>query len=900
MSDPLSIPGGVVGIISLGIQVCQGLVWYLQSFKGRDEEIQESLKEVQTLVSTFYSLKDVLTKIDKTSCETTAIRRCLQDSEEKLREVHKFSLKLRGPQDAAKSTREKIDNARRAMVYPFREEKLKTLRLSLQDLLQNLSLAVGLTSLRFVDLKKDISRTESFTQDFRQEVTGKLTLLSNDMGSIVSSNQRFEDAFNELITQREFQKKLLMSTLLHLQGMEGLAIDNPGSRLKTSSRRPSTPEDSPVSLPDCDCVREPKPWKVSYTFWNAKFEYEQHSFGQHSRSCKYFGIDPPTIRNFKAQLPLRLNWLSTRVMLTCIEYSLGTGNPGLSVRYKNVVPIFDSPVLTEIRNLQMNVEERSTWMSSQKIISAFAAAERAVLSLYRDGKASPSDRDEDGMCHVVLAYEVIQDTYIELHEGFIREGLSSFYSIRPALDMAAVKFMKTLVGLVGVDSGIIKNPESVYERPFGLTTLQACIQWPEGLQRLINTKAQDLIDEDLLLRAVKGDCIESVDILFKAGCPLDYGEIMDKMLFNPTSECMAVIASNLAQRRRDLLVLAQEKMGILQHLNASSNVADDHSASICRLLDNSKIPIPSRLRVPPSYSTIYHCYEIKPWHHPFFFKSGFSDLHLCNSIGLPPIMSQSHFFWRWDSRRQVSRVPSTIAWLESQGVMDRTPTDVLNLGLNTHATGWHYFASFATKQAETEVLKYTKNTGRDHCVCWCNTTPGGCSPLKASLKARVTKGGWDIPLSHHYFHRSMAEIESHGSNASDYCLELVRFLTFEALEMTHTCCEIKTVKSPNPSPKNFQVIMDCDKEKLQRIRSDQQEQQNAALLETLMQDFARCIENMITSKKALEVFILGYWRWRISELFTVDATFLSNLENCGVNVKTRCKVFLAKTLSSSN
>lgn len=147
MSDPLSIAGSAVGIISLGIQVCQGLISYLQSFKAQDQDIQESLSDVQTMVSILYSLKGILPKVDKRSSETPAIRRCLAESEEKLREIQQFSVKLRGTESPEHDVLGKMDNARRSLLYPFREGKLKSLCQALKGLLQHLSLGLNITSL---------------------------------------------------------------------------------------------------------------------------------------------------------------------------------------------------------------------------------------------------------------------------------------------------------------------------------------------------------------------------------------------------------------------------------------------------------------------------------------------------------------------------------------------------------------------------------------------------------------------------------------------------------------------------------------------------------------------------------------------------------------------------------
>ena len=147
MSDPLSMAGTAVGITSLGIQVCQGLVSYLQSIEGRGDTIADGLKEVQSLVSIFHSINDILPKIDRSQCAKSAtVRNCLKESEEKLLELQRLLLKLRGPLDDTSAGR-KAKEAARSLIYPFREGSLSSLRQTLRALLDNLSLAINIASL---------------------------------------------------------------------------------------------------------------------------------------------------------------------------------------------------------------------------------------------------------------------------------------------------------------------------------------------------------------------------------------------------------------------------------------------------------------------------------------------------------------------------------------------------------------------------------------------------------------------------------------------------------------------------------------------------------------------------------------------------------------------------------
>jgi hypothetical protein len=88
--------------------------------------------------------------------------------------------------------------------------------------------------------------------------------------------------------------------------------------------------------------------------------------------------------------------------------------------------------------------------------------------------------------------------------------------------------------------------------------------WPEGLRRLLDTSARELIDVELVARhnaynpfnktpiqwALNLGHPESVDALMKAGCALDLGqgsEGWDHFMSTTSDDCREVMASNLAE-----------------------------------------------------------------------------------------------------------------------------------------------------------------------------------------------------------------------------------------------------------------------------------------------------------------------------------------------------------------
>lgn len=57
MSDPFSVAGSAVGIVSLGLAVCQGIIGYYNAYKGQEDEVDEMLEKTSRLASILKLLK---------------------------------------------------------------------------------------------------------------------------------------------------------------------------------------------------------------------------------------------------------------------------------------------------------------------------------------------------------------------------------------------------------------------------------------------------------------------------------------------------------------------------------------------------------------------------------------------------------------------------------------------------------------------------------------------------------------------------------------------------------------------------------------------------------------------------------------------------------------------------
>lgn len=138
----------------------------------------------------------------------------------------------------------------------------------------------------------------------------------------------------------------------------------------------------------CNCDGESRPFRFGIALGGLKFQYEQQSPIHHSRGCKYHGINKQNARVLKAQFPLGLGWFSTRITLASIEMKRGMGDLVGSITVRNLVR--ECAIKPELDN---TIEWIRSSASRTEIIQGIQAIERTILSLYRDGKASPYDRN---------------------------------------------------------------------------------------------------------------------------------------------------------------------------------------------------------------------------------------------------------------------------------------------------------------------------------------------------------------------------------------------------------------------------------------------------------------------------------------------------------------------------
>lgn len=146
MGDPLSIASGVAGLVSFGLQVCQGLMEYYDAWKGYEADVTALYNSVNNLVHILHHFEQRLKNpahMDPDAVNTaldniTSCREGLMRLEAKLEKV-----KARG----GSGTKDKLDRFSRRAMYPFKASTLAKLLEIVSELRDNLMSALGVLQL---------------------------------------------------------------------------------------------------------------------------------------------------------------------------------------------------------------------------------------------------------------------------------------------------------------------------------------------------------------------------------------------------------------------------------------------------------------------------------------------------------------------------------------------------------------------------------------------------------------------------------------------------------------------------------------------------------------------------------------------------------------------------------
>ncbi|KAM0707280.1 hypothetical protein Q7P35_005518 [Cladosporium inversicolor] len=178
----MEVAGSAVGIASLGIEVCRGLLSYYDAWKGRDSDISSTYDMITDLGKTLTILKTALREeVDRE--RVGRVDTCVEGCEDALLKLDEKWRSLRNYGQPS-GLRQKMRAGLQRTWYPFRKETLEALKASVTDVQGRLKLALQV-------LQLDIG-TES--QRLLLRLMIQATAQHDLAAQIAAQNQRILDA----------------------------------------------------------------------------------------------------------------------------------------------------------------------------------------------------------------------------------------------------------------------------------------------------------------------------------------------------------------------------------------------------------------------------------------------------------------------------------------------------------------------------------------------------------------------------------------------------------------------------------------------------------------------------------------------------------------------------------
>ncbi|RYP66632.1 hypothetical protein DL769_005982 [Monosporascus sp. CRB-8-3] len=361
----------------------------------------------------------------------------------------------------------------------------------------------------------------------------------------------------------------------------------------------------------------------------------------------------------------------------------------------------------------------------------------------------------------------------------------------------------------------------------------------------------------------------------------------------------------MKNRRERLKCLALEHLSLPEADEfglRNKNVLDAYAARVIERLHERNVVVPAALIVKQCRilklrdisdhgDSIYHYLSTSldaSIDAELFFDLGFRDLNTANKSGLPPFVGVN-----------IIDVPQLLfpLWLVEHGAelfhhleyTSQTPRGVAVRGATSaHWLFWHIglllywiYTGYVDYQEPEWALAYRMSqlnakvmpvNAPDECSCRCSAD--GCSPFLWMLRRFVRRprgGPPDMAFRYAWY------LQYFGSNIQvQQHMDSIRFITYEALGMQHTC------SWPWPCATHY------DSEEIQAIEEEQAGL--LQILEGLVQDFEAKVIGILEERTtdtiaALREFWTGYWCDRIDEVLKdLNGRDISHEERIGAEV----------------
>ena len=430
--------------------------------------------------------------------------------------------------------------------------------------------------------------------------------------------------------------------------------------------------------------------------------------------------------------------------------------------------------------------------------------------------------------------------------------------------------------------------------------------WPRGIQLLLDAGANHLVHQaDVcgmlpITYSTEFLCPNAIQLLLDAGSALSWPRLVERedTLLNSLGwwdTIPSFVLSAFQERRRKLFELAKHTLPaeVWADLDVPTDrLLDERAAEIQRVLVDADIEIPKSICVPQKRTTVYHGLNVTVEKADQLWAAGFRDIDSWDESGRTPItdgyICNNLEYAQWllhhgaDPHREIRYVHDDKSF-KRKSVAGRTALHCMALLL-----GYDLMKGFISEVRPAlrmgcepsltfeELL--VENDWRDDCHCACSS--GGCTPFTILLKsidkrtrqnANASKTPWELRRL------LVQQLESPGHPASSAPMrskiveDCIRFETFEALQLSHTCCD-------------FYRDTTCRRYTPEEVREIHEEwEELLSKHEDLVSEFCHKFKEL---GGTLTSFLKGYWQTRMDEVLQeeriLDEEDIRRLREMGV------------------
>ncbi|KAG4435049.1 hypothetical protein IFR05_009473 [Cadophora sp. M221] len=838
MADPLSTAGTAVGIVSLGLQISQGLITYYSHFKAYDAEIAYLVRKSESLQGLLQALEAPLRKaedgngIGGVSVQVrNAILACEAGLTRLLGAVQTYgNLVIPATKD------DKLRALKKRALYPFKRSSLQDLSFTLEELVGNLQLALQILTLETSQNHKDttLSMAETSSSGARNIITHFDVIfnkLESRLDQLTLSIQTAQS--HSLLHQAG---KGIFPAIVEVSYVHALVIHKP---LKVTS---AVIAFQAPGLEQRDIfhnahVLEVLGYSIAATFSVARGA-GAFAISPHFMLRAVVPGDSPAFRlldvragDFRGKFSSPIDHVNWIIQEFDVLFRKGKASPtdvdpyGRTLLHMAATTVsswwYDSPgsdcediqatgrLLDGILSFGADPLERDC--HNRTIMDIFFQADLVPTADYHDllvrlfdcGLVIENIGESNDLCDANNCMNVIQNTMNSLTEEQI-------FGILELPDLLAAVCLQDEAAM---EKAFECSPESINQRHArNLTLLHLSISWSPSLSFLLahgaDTGLYDSWGHTPLYYACMSNYGSAISSLLDHDSPMgstwDQNACLGYVCESNDFALQETFISHLANRRKRLLELALRKLPHfeLEMLSLKEDrVLDAQAAAVTSALLRCNVEIDSVLMpsINPRKKTVYHTPSLGLHMAKSLYESRFRDIDEIGEDGWTPFGSTISNYWGCLESLE------TLQWLRDQGAdayrtCPRGGGSALhalgdNIGYNFKLINEGYINPIQPTAKQAKIAGYfLEDEVLDDCDCACSRD--GCRIITSALRGSRNWFSY-VPDSTGVFRREdtrlrtclsiLQLVEGSIPDRPWIPLEVIRVMTFEWLELTHTC-----------------------------------------------------------------------------------------------------------------